>query len=105
MDMNEERLAFYHELGMAITSWAHVEFALSWIVSDCFSEENGHVPIAGFMSIDNFRAKLQYADTVVSAQKLSKIERGNWTKLVERAGTISRMRNRLAHYWVLNSTQ
>ena len=66
MDINEETIAFYSELGRAITQWAHVEFALAAIVSTCFEKGEGLLSTRGFASIENVRAKLQYADTIVS---------------------------------------
>jgi hypothetical protein len=27
----EENTGFYHQLGLAITAWAHVELALMWV--------------------------------------------------------------------------
>ncbi len=70
IDINEERLAFYHQIGLAITHWAHVEFALSWIVGHEFSKTNYNLAVTGFLSIENFRSKLQYADTVVQRREM-----------------------------------
>ncbi len=47
MDINEEQIAFYSEIGHAITQWAYVEFALARIVATRFEKKNaqnaGHV--------------------------------------------------------------
>ena len=102
MDFNEERLAFYHQIGLAITQWAHVEFALSWIVSSCFGRRNAKRASIGFLSIENVRSKLQYADQILVQRRMSKVERVNWADLVERAGKLAQKRNRLAHSWVFN---
>ena len=61
MDINEEQIAFYSEIGHAITQWAYVEFALAWIVANRFEKKNAQNAIDGFLSIENMRAKLQYA--------------------------------------------
>ena len=105
MDFNEEQLAFYSEIGRAITQWSNVEFTLSWIVSECFHGKDAEKSVAGFRSIENFRSKLQYVDTVVVTQDLSKIEEEKWAKLLDRAGTTSTKRNQLAHHWVLNDLE
>ncbi len=60
MDINEEQIAFYSEIGHAITQWAYVEFALAWIVTTRFEKKNTQNAIDGFLSIENKRAKLQY---------------------------------------------
>ena len=103
MDQNEERLAFYYEIGLAITQWAHVEFALAQIVSACFGKNDESLPATGFLSIDNFRSKLQYIDSIIAAHVRSKTKRADWITLMERAGALVKKRNRLAHSWVLNS--
>ncbi len=60
MDINEEQIAFYSEIGHAITQWAYVQFALAWIVATRFEKKNTQNAIDGFLSIENMRAKLQY---------------------------------------------
>jgi len=103
MDINEETLAFYYQLGRSITAWAHVEFALGSIVTLSFSTKDRTFAARGFSSIDNFRAKLQYANTIVRSQNLKKTEIANWVTLYDRAQKLAKKRNYLAHYWVLTS--
>src|SRR5262249_42368038 len=38
MNVNEEQLAFFEQVGRAITDWAHVEIALGDVVSACFGD-------------------------------------------------------------------
>ena len=102
MDHNEEHLSFYHELGLAITQWAHVEFAIARIVGACFGQRHAKRAAAGFLSIENVRSKLQFADQILAKRRMPKIERTNWAGLVERAGKLAQKRNSLAHSWVLN---
>ncbi len=80
---------------------AHVEFALSWIVGHEFSKANYNLAVTGFLSIENFRSKLQYADTVVQRREMPANEKANWAKLVDRAGKAATKRNNLAHRWVI----
>lgn len=102
MDQNEERLAFYFALGNAITQWAHVEFAISWIVTECLGTRASKASAAAFFSIENLRSKLMYADTVVLSYVESKTLRADWARLKDRAAGLSTIRNKLAHSWVLN---
>ena len=102
IDFNEERLAFYHRVGLAVTQWAHVEFALAWIVATGFERKEAQRIIDGFLSIENIRSKLQYAGTIFSSQNLSPSQKTKWAELAQRVESLSRKRNRLAHSWVLN---
>ena len=102
MDINEETIAFYSELGRAITQWAHIEFALSRIVSACFHKGDERLPATGFLSIENFRSKLQYVDAIILSRVQSRTKRAKWAVLMDRAGRLVTKRNRLAHSWVLN---
>ena len=58
----EESIAFYYELGMAITAWANVEKSLLWIAGACFTKHNHAQAALQFLSIENFRSKLLAAD-------------------------------------------
>ena len=102
MDVNEEQIAFYSELGRATTQWAHVEFALAWVVATCFGSVDTQRAIDGFLTIENVRTKIQYADAIVSKHDLSKRERATWAELIEQTGKLAKKRNRLAHGWVLS---
>ena len=98
MDSNEEQLSFYFHLGLAITQWAHVEFAISWILQSCFTKKNASLAATAYFSMDSFSPKLRYADTIISTHLQSKPEL--WVDLKDRADQLSLKRNRLAHNWV-----
>jgi hypothetical protein len=102
IDHNEERLAFYHRVGLAITHWAHIEFGLASIVATCFERKEAQRVMNGFLSIENIRAKLQYVNTTLSSQNLSVSQKAKWAELAQRVETLARKRNRLAHSWVFN---
>lgn len=102
IDINEERLAFYYELGLAITQWAHVEAALSMVVRACFSRKDAGTHALGFFTIESFRAKLAYADSVVSTKFLGTAHMADWGGIRTKMGGCSIVRNKLAHYFVLN---
>jgi hypothetical protein len=101
MNAREESVAFYYELGRAITAWAHVELALFWVVSTCFTKhDNGRAAI-GFFSIENFRAKLQFADHVFAAKHGGTKHVKTWTGFVAKMRKLSKRRNKLAHLCVI----
>lgn len=102
IDFNEEHLAFYYELGIAITQWASVEFSLSWLVSTGFTKGGWNAATSGFMSIDNIRSKLAFVETVLTADPLSEYEAATWATLRDRTESASKKRNALAHGWVFN---
>lgn len=104
---SEEKVAFYYQLGRAITTWAHVEFALAGIVAVCFlrmdPDRRAYVTqlaADGFLSIENLRSKKQYVDLVINQQNISKKEIENWHVLSDRCQSLGKKRNCLAHYWV-----
>ncbi len=101
MDMNEEQIAFYSEIGRSITQWAHVEQALLWVSSACFDGECIERYATASFSIENFRAKLQMADNLMADQYGKTQHMTDWVILRDRLSTVSQARNRLAHYWVL----
>lgn len=103
IDFNEEHLAFYHQIGLTITQWSHVEFALAGLVGGRLRKTDRKMASEAFLSIENFRAKLQFADTVMTKADLPDDERVNWARTLDRAGSLAKKRNKLAHNWVLNS--
>lgn len=105
MDINEEHLAFYYGIGLAITQWAHVEFALGRVVVACFGDNEEHLPGIGFLSIESFHSKLKYTDSIIAAHTRSKTKRADWIALMERARALATKRNYLAHRWVLTSIE
>lgn len=97
----EESIAFYYYIGLAITSWAHVELALYWILSACFTKNNrGHLAL-GFFSIENFRSRLQFADQLFKAKYGKSRHAKKWGKLHADLLRLSKLRNHLAHYTVM----
>jgi len=95
---NEERIGFYYELGLAITTWAHVEQSLCWVVSACFTKHNDVQTAHGFFSIESFRAKLQFADRVFKTKHWPRKHMKKWDELYEQMEKQASLRNKLAHY-------
>jgi hypothetical protein len=97
----EERDAFYEAIGVAITQWAHVEYALYLVFRACLNHAESPFASATFYAIENFRSKLQVADTI-TRMRLAKTPRLNeWTPLYVRLQQQSGVRNNLAHFTVL----
>lgn len=101
MGPNEEQLAFYHQIGMAITQWAHVEFALSDVVCAAFEDKETTALGVAFFSVENFRSKLRLTENVICARFRSTPHFGDWIALHARTKSASDARNKLAHYCVL----
>ena len=101
MNLNEESISFYHAIGLSITQWAWVEQELAGIVLDCFDPKEAIQALTGFRAIENFRAKLQFVDAVISVGRLKKSEKPNWILLMERAQKAANKRNQLAHRTVI----
>jgi hypothetical protein len=102
MHFNEEQIAFNFEMGLAIQQWAHVEFALSAIVGTVFKGRSTTPAVIGYRSIENFRSKLQYVDSVLKNKRLPKKLMADWALLEDRIRRASKKRNKLVHYWVYN---
>lgn len=105
MNVNEEFLAFHFHLGLAITQWAHVEFAMAQIIVVCFRQLNGEsvqTTVNGFLSIENYRSKLKYIDTILADLPIADEMLAKWSVLHKRCARLSTKRNKLAHFWVIN---
>src|SRR5690349_7332522 len=103
MTSHEEEVAFYMQLGCALTQWAHVEDAIRAILAGAFIDDlNRRAVNVGFLSIDGFRAKMDFAEAVVDKMLVSRRpdQRKTWEKLVDRARRASFQRNKLAHWKV-----
>ena len=95
MTPNEELVAFYYELGMAITHWANVEIELCITVQSCFTE-NYHPSLGvGFFAIENFRSKLEFSDEVVRRRLGEDVE--GWADTIAEVRKASFARNKLVH--------
>lgn len=97
MDFNEEKLAFYYRLGLAITQWAYVEDALGRAVAACYPESDRRKAYAGFRAIENFRSKTKHADTVLSDHLRTSSELSSWVVVRKAAEQLAVKRNQMAH--------
>jgi hypothetical protein len=96
----EERVAFFHELGVAITTWARLEYTLYAVTSWCFVKRaKATFPDfhGAYFSTENFRAKLQFSDAIISGVVEGTPHARDWAALVAQLATRAKARNRLAH--------
>lgn len=105
MSSSEEQVAFYFELGLAITHWANIERELSNLASLCVTLEDRNLLALGFFSIENFRSKAAFVDQVFNKKYDGSKFLADWATLFERALTLSKSRNKLAHFNVMNFPQ
>src|SRR5690349_3923633 len=108
MTQDEEIILFHYCLGVAITQWSSVENTLRSIVVACFKDEelNHEALSVGFLSLEGFRAKLDFANRAVGRKLAGHQLSEEWGRLVERTKNLSTQRNKLAHwalgkYWQL----
>jgi len=97
MDIAEESLCFHYELGLAFTLWSRVENTILQVLFTTFPTKSHFKVGVGFLSIENFRSKLAFADSIMHEAKLSKLRLKQWDKISQRLGSASVVRNRLAH--------
>jgi hypothetical protein len=101
MTVNEEQVAFYFEIGLGITQWAHVEYSIYELTATCFTQHQMTKLAHGFFSIENFRSKLQFADSIMQVAYPGSPFVADWTAIYTRLTSAARNRNKLAHYTVL----
>jgi hypothetical protein len=94
----EEQLAFYFEIGNAITQWAHVEHSLGWVFATCFSDNDFSAAGMVFFAIENFRSKLAAVDHAMRAAHGTTPHYAEWEGVQDRLRATSAKRNALAHY-------
>lgn len=97
MTFDEEQLAFFHELGLAISQWSFVESGMYEIVAACTEPRDQYAMGFALFAVDNFRAKLAFCDAYLKKKRLDKARIATWDKLVDRLRNAAPKRNRLAH--------
>jgi hypothetical protein len=94
----EENVAFYYELGLAITQWSHIENDLCNLALSFLRAEDRNAMALGFFSIENFRSKLKYTDSIVNRKLSDGGLLRDWKRLHDRISAASVRRNALAHW-------
>jgi hypothetical protein len=94
----EEELAFFHELGLAICNWSSVEVGIYQVMTALDDTKKDDAMGFGFFAVDNFRAKLAFANAFLNIKlPADSGHRKTWNGLVTRLEKSVRNRNRLAH--------
>ena len=101
MNVNEEHVAFYYQLGLTITQWANMERSLFYIAAACLSKRDRDTFGSGYFLLDNFRAKLGFVDGLIKSKFSGKKHLKKWETLSDKVRTLSSTRNKLAHHWVM----
>lgn len=98
MTPSEEHLAFFSEIGSTVTQWAMVERALFEVAGYCVGKRHFNIIGHGFFSIENFRSKLQFVDSLVQIKAAKKPRLlAQWKTIHDSARSVSTRRNKLAH--------
>ena len=97
INLSEEDVAFYLEVGKSLSQWAHVENHLRKTAGLCVSRVDALTIQAGFLSIENFRSKLQFVDALVKRKTKDAALLDRWAALEKRCRSSSQLRNRIAH--------
>ncbi|MCW5733493.1 MAG: hypothetical protein KIS73_05180 [Enhydrobacter sp.] len=102
--VQEEQVAFYFELGIAISQWAHLERSLCEVATFCFARAPATFTLESyadhydaFFSIENFRSKISYTDSVFQRRFGESVHAADWKQIKTSLGKRAAIRNRLAH--------
>ena len=102
MDVNEERLAFYSNLGLTITQWAHVEHALYELLAAIDRRQRHRAFFWVLSQRGEFRKQLQLVGESVQERVTDTAHLRDWKKLRKRLENGYLKRNALAHRVVMN---
>lgn len=101
MTTEQEHLLFLHELGRSLSQWAYVELDLRHLVTACVPMEARQLVAVGYFSIENFRSKLAYCDSIIIESQHRSPTVARWQAMSERIRSASTRRNRLAHWTMM----
>ena len=97
MNINEEQLCFYHELGFAATQWGALEASLYNVYLACFKSGNEREISVSFLSVENFRSKLGMVDNIIHAQFRDDACLDEWIDIFGRVESARKARNSMIH--------
>lgn len=97
MTGNEEQVYFYLELGRALSQWALVESHLTQIAAACVGPEGSFKVMNAFITIANFRSKLDFAESMVYQATKGTDLYTKWNTLYADLVALAKTRNLLAH--------
>jgi hypothetical protein len=94
---DEEEVAFYFELGYATTQWAQIESGLGIALAHSVEPREGYALYVSFFSIENFRSKLQFAESMLLERYRGNPQLEQWAKLHVLLQACATKRNKLVH--------
>ena len=102
MDENQEQLAFYHQIGVALEQWQNnVEFQLYNIKQACTGDQRTADTYVTLFTHRNFRVRLKEVNDLIVANFSNTPHLADWLSLHNRIESAEKGRNALAHHWVL----
>lgn len=93
----EEQVLFYHSIGRALEQWASVESQLERIAGACVHPRDSFTIMAGYNSIENFRSKLSFCDSLIKTSAKLPADSTAWDFAHKKCADLSAKRNRMAH--------
>jgi hypothetical protein len=99
---DDEFKLFFMELGLTIVHWAGVEDGLRVCALSGFKKKDHPALSLGFLSIENFRPKLEFADKVIQRKHGTNPLGAPWPTIADKLRQGSYLRNKIAHRAVLN---
>lgn len=97
MTEGEEIVLFMRHLGAALAAWSNVENSVRNCLIACFVESERNALSLGYFSIENFRSKLDFANSVIGKKLGNSPLAREWAALFSRTRSASTNRNALAH--------
>lgn len=97
MNLAEEEVVFYQQIGRALSQWAYVESQLERIVMQAVPISSQHAVGAAYGSIETFFGKIRFCNTLVLATYGDCPHVGRWERAHEAAQSLAKKRNSIAH--------
>jgi hypothetical protein len=100
MTREEEEIAFFYELGLAVSQWSFIESGVYGVVAACIEAADYYGVGVALFALDSFRAKLAFSNALLEKKITNKTHFKVWVSLEDRLRKASYKRNRLVHYRV-----
>ena len=107
--IDNEQLLLFASVGMALTSWSGVEWALSRVFCQALDPRNFHpvgsnpVSARAFWEIESAHQKIKMTDSIAKESYFFGDFYSEWKKLRKRAFDANECRNKIAHGTIVKS--
>jgi hypothetical protein len=102
MNHDQEQLAFYHQIGVALEQWQNnIETQLYNIKQACTGDQRTADTYIALFTHRSFRVRLKEVNDLVLANFTNTPHIADWRSLHDRIEAAEKGRNALAHHWVL----